>query len=40
MIMNELNNDVVFYMSISMVVLAIVAFIIFTVGRRFKSFSK
>ncbi|SMN16253.1 hypothetical protein CRYPA_101 [uncultured Candidatus Thioglobus sp.] len=36
MIMNELNNDIVFYMSISMVVLAMVSFVIFAFGKKFK----
>ncbi len=40
MIMNELNADTVFYTSLLMVALAIVSFIIFAIGRRFKIFRK
>ncbi len=40
MIMNELNADTVFYMSLLMVALAIVSFVIFAIGRRFKFFKK
>ena len=36
MIMNELNADTVFYLSLLMVALAIVSFVIFVIGRRFK----
>jgi len=40
MIMNELNANMVFYMSLLMVALAIVNFIIFIIGRRFQIFRK
>ncbi len=40
MLMSELNADPVFYVSFLMVLLAIVSFVIFIVGRRFKSFRK
>ncbi len=40
MIMNELNTDTVFYMSLLMVALAVVTFIVFVIGRRFKAFKR
>ena len=40
MLMSELNADPVFYMSVLMVALAIVSFVIFVIGRRFKIFRK